>query len=175
MFICLSQTYQILSIFLCAQNAFPVTFFFFLFLKKFLIFKNKYGSGLLKLILIRRIWIRNPDKIPFSLLHYICIGGIPSPRTFNAIVLFKKNLRNCLIFKLILSYIFCLYLSYIYMCGSGSVLGIRIRIHKASEYGSNTNQDPQHGSFVFFGSSALSSFKNLIMPDQKPPTWSVWR
>ena len=66
MFICLSQTYQILSIFLCAQNAFPVTFFFFLFLKKFLIFKNKYGSGLLKLILIRRIWIRNPDKIPFS-------------------------------------------------------------------------------------------------------------
>ena len=32
------------------------------------------------------------------------------------------------------------------MCGSGSVLGIRIRIRilKAPEYGSNTDQDPQH-------------------------------
>ena len=32
------------------------------------------------------------------------------------------------------------------MCrsGSGSVLGIRIRIQKAPEYGSNTDPDPQH-------------------------------
>ena len=39
-------------------------------------------------------------------------------------------------------------LSYIYknMCGSGSVFGIRIRIHKVPEYGSNTDpdSDPQH-------------------------------
>ena len=35
-------------------------------------------------------------------------------------------------------------LSYIYM--SGSVFGILIRLHKAPEYGSNTDpeQDPQH-------------------------------
>ena len=33
-------------------------------------------------------------------------------------------------------------LSYIYMCGSGSVLGIRIRILKAPEYRSNTDPDP---------------------------------
>ena len=32
----------------------------------------------------------------------------------------------------------------IYMSGSGSVCGIRIRIHKAYEYGSNTDPDPQH-------------------------------
>ena len=43
------------------------------------------------------------------------------------------------------SYAFFAYiLSYtgIYMCGSGSVLGIRI--HKAPEYRSNTDPDPQH-------------------------------
>ena len=30
------------------------------------------------------------------------------------------------------------------MCGSGYVFGIRIRIHEAPEYGSNTDPDPQH-------------------------------
>ena len=30
------------------------------------------------------------------------------------------------------------------MCGSGSVFGIRIRIQKTPEYGSNTDLDPQH-------------------------------
>ena len=30
------------------------------------------------------------------------------------------------------------------MCGSGSVLRIRIRIQKAPEYGSNIDPDPQH-------------------------------
>ena len=39
-------------------------------------------------------------------------------------------------------------LSYIFMCGSGSVFGIpvriRIRIQEAPEYGSNTDPDPQH-------------------------------
>ena len=39
---------------------------------------------------------------------------------------------------------FATHLSYIFMCGSGSVLGIRIRIQKAPEYGSNTDPDPQH-------------------------------
>ena len=40
---------------------------------------------------------------------------------------------------------FAFILSYaIYMCGSGSVLGIRIQVHKAPEYGSNTDPDPQH-------------------------------
>ena len=34
------------------------------------------------------------------------------------------------------------YSTYIYM--SESVLGMRIRIQKASEYGSNTDPDPQH-------------------------------
>ena len=33
---------------------------------------------------------------------------------------------------------------YIYMCGSESVFLIRIRIHKAPEYGSNMDPDPQH-------------------------------
>ena len=32
----------------------------------------------------------------------------------------------------------------IYICGSGSILGIRIRIHEAPENGSNTDPDPQH-------------------------------
>ena len=36
------------------------------------------------------------------------------------------------------------FLSYIYMCGSGSILKIRIRIHTTPEYGSNTGLDPQH-------------------------------
>ena len=35
-------------------------------------------------------------------------------------------------------------LSYMYSYMSGSVFGIRIRIHKAPEYGSNTDPDPQH-------------------------------
>ena len=39
---------------------------------------------------------------------------------------------------------FAFILSYIYMCGSGSVFGIRIRIQEAHEYGSNTDPDPQH-------------------------------
>ena len=34
-------------------------------------------------------------------------------------------------------------LSFFYMCGSGSVFWIRIRIHKAPEYGSNMDPDPQ--------------------------------
>ena len=33
-------------------------------------------------------------------------------------------------------------LFYFYMCGSGSVFRIRIRIQKAPEYGSNTDPDP---------------------------------
>ena len=32
----------------------------------------------------------------------------------------------------------------IFMCGSGSVFWIRIRSQKATEYGSNTDPDPQH-------------------------------
>ena len=28
------------------------------------------------------------------------------------------------------------------LCGSGSVFGIRIRIHKVAEYGSNLDKDP---------------------------------
>ena len=34
-------------------------------------------------------------------------------------------------------------LSYILIYGSGSILGIRIRIRNAPEYGSNTDPDPQ--------------------------------
>ena len=43
-------------------------------------------------------------------------------------------------------YTFCLnFILYsIYMFRSGSVLGIRIRIHKSPENGSNTDPDPQH-------------------------------
>ena len=37
-----------------------------------------------------------------------------------------------------------LFLSSICMCESGSVFGIRIRIQKTPEYGSNTDLDPQH-------------------------------
>ena len=37
-------------------------------------------------------------------------------------------------------------LSYIYTCGSGSVFGIRIRIHIALEYGSKTDPDPQQST-----------------------------
>ena len=46
--------------------------------------------------------------------------------------------------------------SYFYMCGSGSVFQIRIRIHKAPEYGSNTDPvpDPQHWSAVLCHSVA---------------------
>ena len=40
------------------------------------------------------------------------------------------------------SSIFFFILSSIYMCGSGSVFRIRIRIQKAPEYGSNTDPDP---------------------------------
>ena len=42
------------------------------------------------------------------------------------------------------SSIFFFILSSIYMCGSGSVFRIRIRIQKAPEYGSITDPDPQH-------------------------------
>ena len=35
-------------------------------------------------------------------------------------------------------------LTYICMCGSGSVFRIRIQIQEAPEYGSNTDPDPQH-------------------------------
>ena len=35
--------------------------------------------------------------------------------------------------------------SYIYLCGSGSLFVIRIRIHKGPEYGSNQDPDPQQG------------------------------
>ena len=35
-------------------------------------------------------------------------------------------------------------LTYICICGSGSVFRIRIRIQEAPEYGSNTDPDPQH-------------------------------
>ena len=38
---------------------------------------------------------------------------------------------------------FAFILFYIYMCGSGSVFLIRIRIQKAPEYGSNMDPDPQ--------------------------------
>ena len=34
------------------------------------------------------------------------------------------------------------HLFYIFTCGSGSVLGIQIRIEKVPEYGSNTDADP---------------------------------
>ena len=34
-------------------------------------------------------------------------------------------------------------LSYLYMCGSGSVFRIRIRIHKAPEYGSGSGSTTQ--------------------------------
>ena len=40
-------------------------------------------------------------------------------------------------------YTFASILPYIYMCGSGSVLGLRIWIHKSPEYGSITDPDPQ--------------------------------
>ena len=42
----------------------------------------------------------------------------------------------------LISFAFILY--YFYMCGSGSVFRIRIRIQEAPEYGSNTDPDPQH-------------------------------
>ena len=38
----------------------------------------------------------------------------------------------------------------IHLCGSGSVLGIPVQIHKGHEYGSNLNPDPQHGVKLFF-------------------------
>ena len=38
---------------------------------------------------------------------------------------------------------FAYILSYNYMCASGSVFGICIRIQKAPEYGSNKDSDPQ--------------------------------
>ena len=41
-------------------------------------------------------------------------------------------------------YSFFIFLSYIYICGCGSEFGIRIRMHKATEYGSNMDPDPQH-------------------------------
>ena len=40
------------------------------------------------------------------------------------------------------SCIFCLHLSYIYLCGSGSVFRIRILIQKAPEYGSGSTTLP---------------------------------
>ena len=55
------------------------------------------------------------------------------------------------------------------MCGSGSVLGIRIRIHKASEYGSNTNQDPQHGFFVFLGVEPSPVLRTLLCQIKSHP------
>ena len=47
-------------------------------------------------------------------------------------------------------------LSYIYM--PGSVLGIRILIHKAPEYGSNTDPDPQHWFGVWHSEPCCSSW-----------------
>ena len=44
------------------------------------------------------------------------------------------------------------------MCGSGSVF--RIRIHKAPEYGSNTEPDPQH---CFLPVPYLEDFHNLVV------------
>ena len=41
------------------------------------------------------------------------------------------------------SYTFASNLSYVYMCGSGSVLGLRIRIHKVADYKSSSDPDPQ--------------------------------
>ena len=38
-------------------------------------------------------------------------------------------------------YTFASYLSHFDLCGSGSVVGIRIRIHKVPEYGSNVDPD----------------------------------
>ena len=53
------------------------------------------------------------------------------------------NISNLTSFASILTY------SGIYMCGSGSVFRIRIRIQEAPEYGSNTDlgPDPQHWFF----------------------------
>ena len=33
---------------------------------------------------------------------------------------------------------------YIYLCGSGSVFGTQIRIHKGPDYGSNLDPDTKH-------------------------------
>ena len=44
------------------------------------------------------------------------------------------------------------------MCGSGSVLGTRIRIHNAPEYGSNSDLDPQQFFRQFVDSSTKQKF-----------------
>ena len=68
-------------------------------------------------------------------IFFLCQKIMAPEELFSQSSLWKVNL--CL-----KSSTFCLILSYIFLCGSGSVFGIRIRIHKAPEYGSNTNADP---------------------------------
>ena len=58
-------------------------------------------------------------------------------------------------------------LSYIYICGSGSVFGIRIRIHKAPEYGSNTDPIRIHYTEkyevqFFFNSKFCALFAKMV-------------
>ena len=54
-------------------------------------------------------------------------------------------IKNCFFQPLILP----LFLSYFHVCGSGSVFGMRIRIPKVPENGSNLDQDPQHWLSAF--------------------------
>ena len=53
---------------------------------------------------------------------------------------------------------------YRYMCGSVFVFGIRIRIHKAPKYGSNTNPDPQHWKRQTRQTQKMDSTNKLAVP-----------
>ena len=84
-----------------------------------------------------KFWREKNLKINFwrKTFFFNCKKIMAPEELFSQSSLWKVNL--CL-----KSSTFCLILSYIFLCGSGSVFGIRIRIHKAPEYGSNTNADP---------------------------------
>ena len=56
-------------------------------------------------------------------------------------------------------------LSYIYLSWSGSVFGIRIRIHKVPEYGSNLELDPQHWYVIIqIGGTGLRDVQYVTDP-----------
>ena len=56
--------------------------------------------------------------------------------------LFSAESQNCEVLSSI-QHIFPQIFSYFYLCGSGSVFQIRIRIHKVNEYGFNLDPDQQ--------------------------------